>query len=153
LASPLSLGWAWIAHRPSRCKSRALKEEFFGHFERRRVAPERLHPCPDLPCLPPAAARCVGFAPVPAGDAILAIPTLVARVYGMNFAHMPELSWTYGYPPRDDHRWPALPGVPQQRWPLTGDTPAQPGPSGHRGCRGPTPSGDDGYDITSHTAL
>lgn len=25
-------------------------------------------------------------------------PTLVASVYGMNFVHMPELTWTYGYP-------------------------------------------------------
>jgi magnesium transporter len=30
--------------------------------------------------------------------AILAIPTAVAGVYGMNFSHMPELQWTYGYP-------------------------------------------------------
>ncbi len=25
-------------------------------------------------------------------------PTLVASIYGMNFRHMPELEWTYGYP-------------------------------------------------------
>lgn len=25
-------------------------------------------------------------------------PTLVASIYGMNFIHMPELDWTYGYP-------------------------------------------------------
>jgi magnesium transporter len=25
-------------------------------------------------------------------------PTLIAGVYGMNFEHMPELDWTYGYP-------------------------------------------------------
>jgi len=25
-------------------------------------------------------------------------PTLVASIYGMNFEHMPELSWTWGYP-------------------------------------------------------
>jgi magnesium transporter len=25
-------------------------------------------------------------------------PTLVASIYGMNFAHMPELGWAYGYP-------------------------------------------------------
>jgi magnesium transporter len=24
-------------------------------------------------------------------------PTLIAGVYGMNFAHMPELEWKYGY--------------------------------------------------------
>ncbi|HEY6749646.1 MAG TPA: magnesium and cobalt transport protein CorA [Mycobacteriales bacterium] len=30
--------------------------------------------------------------------AILAIPTAVAGIYGMNFQHMPELNWEYGYP-------------------------------------------------------
>ena len=25
-------------------------------------------------------------------------PTLVASLYGMNFKHMPELDWQYGYP-------------------------------------------------------
>jgi magnesium transporter len=25
-------------------------------------------------------------------------PTLIASIYGMNFAHMPELRWAYGYP-------------------------------------------------------
>lgn len=30
--------------------------------------------------------------------AILATPTGVAGIYGMNFEHMPELRWTYGYP-------------------------------------------------------
>ncbi|MFF0815444.1 magnesium and cobalt transport protein CorA [Rhodococcus sp. NPDC003318] len=30
--------------------------------------------------------------------AIAAVPTMVAGIYGMNFEHMPELQWTYGYP-------------------------------------------------------
>jgi magnesium transporter len=25
-------------------------------------------------------------------------PTLIASIYGMNFAHMPELQWPWGYP-------------------------------------------------------
>jgi magnesium transporter len=25
-------------------------------------------------------------------------PTLVASIYGMNFEHMPELQWLWGYP-------------------------------------------------------
>ncbi|WP_374371900.1 magnesium/cobalt transporter CorA [Dongia sp.] len=29
--------------------------------------------------------------------AMLAVPTAVAGIYGMNFAHMPELGWRYGY--------------------------------------------------------
>jgi len=30
--------------------------------------------------------------------AILAVPTMIAGIYGMNFDHMPELRWRYGYP-------------------------------------------------------
>jgi Mg2+ and Co2+ transporter CorA len=30
--------------------------------------------------------------------AIWAIPTLLAGIYGMNFRHLPELEWTFGYP-------------------------------------------------------
>ena len=30
--------------------------------------------------------------------ALVAVPTIVAGVYGMNFANMPELRWAYGYP-------------------------------------------------------
>ena len=29
---------------------------------------------------------------------ILMVNSLIAGIYGMNFAHMPELPWTYGYP-------------------------------------------------------
>jgi magnesium transporter len=25
-------------------------------------------------------------------------PTLIASIYGMNFRHMPELDWWFGYP-------------------------------------------------------
>ena len=31
-------------------------------------------------------------------SAVLMPPTLIAGVYGMNFAHMPELTWRGGYP-------------------------------------------------------
>jgi magnesium transporter len=30
--------------------------------------------------------------------ALVAVPTMIAGVYGMNFRHMPELDWIYGYP-------------------------------------------------------
>ena len=30
--------------------------------------------------------------------AIIAVPTMVAGIYGMNFEFMPELRWTFGYP-------------------------------------------------------
>jgi magnesium transporter len=29
---------------------------------------------------------------------IIAVPTFIASVYGMNFDHMPELHWRFGYP-------------------------------------------------------
>ncbi|HET7430492.1 MAG TPA: magnesium/cobalt transporter CorA [Nocardioides sp.] len=34
---------------------------------------------------------------ISAGVGLVAAPTLIAGVYGMNFAHMPELAWQYGY--------------------------------------------------------
>ena len=30
--------------------------------------------------------------------ALVAVPTMIAGIYGMNFEHMPELKWTWGYP-------------------------------------------------------
>jgi magnesium transporter len=30
--------------------------------------------------------------------AIASVPTMLAAIYGMNFEHMPELHWTWGYP-------------------------------------------------------
>jgi magnesium transporter len=30
--------------------------------------------------------------------AIAAVPTAIAGIYGMNFKHMPELGWSFGYP-------------------------------------------------------
>lgn len=30
--------------------------------------------------------------------ALIAVPTAIAGIYGMNFKHMPELGWTIGYP-------------------------------------------------------
>jgi magnesium transporter len=29
---------------------------------------------------------------------IIAVPTAIAGIYGMNFEFMPELEWRYGYP-------------------------------------------------------
>lgn len=33
-----------------------------------------------------------------AGAALVAVPTMIAGIYGMNFTHMPELDWRFGYP-------------------------------------------------------
>jgi magnesium transporter len=30
--------------------------------------------------------------------AIAVVPTMIAGIYGMNFEHMPELKWSFGYP-------------------------------------------------------
>jgi magnesium transporter len=35
---------------------------------------------------------------ISAWAAIIAVPTLITGIYGMNFEHMPELNWTFGYP-------------------------------------------------------
>jgi magnesium transporter len=33
-----------------------------------------------------------------AWGALITVPTLIAGIYGMNFANMPELKWDIGYP-------------------------------------------------------
>ncbi len=35
---------------------------------------------------------------ISAGVGLVAAPTLIAGIYGMNFEHMPELGWWFGYP-------------------------------------------------------
>ncbi|MDX3071061.1 magnesium and cobalt transport protein CorA [Streptomyces sp. NPDC088354] len=35
---------------------------------------------------------------ISAWAAIIAVPTMIVGIYGMNFDHMPELRWTFGYP-------------------------------------------------------
>ena len=35
---------------------------------------------------------------ISAGVGLVAAPTLIAAIYGMNFDHMPELHWSLGYP-------------------------------------------------------
>ena len=37
---------------------------------------------------------------ISAWAAIAAVPTMIAGIYGMNFDHMPELSWHFGYASR-----------------------------------------------------
>jgi magnesium transporter len=34
---------------------------------------------------------------IAAWAAISAVPTVIAGIYGMNFTHMPELDWRYGF--------------------------------------------------------
>ena len=52
--------------------------------------------------------------------AIAAVGTLVAGIYGMNFDHMPELHWRYGYPFALGLmvlvRGRAVPAVPKSGW-------------------------------------
>jgi magnesium transporter len=35
---------------------------------------------------------------ISAWAAIIAVPTMIAGIYGINFEHMPELGWRFGYP-------------------------------------------------------
>jgi magnesium transporter len=35
---------------------------------------------------------------ISAAVGLVAAPTLIGSIYGMNFVHMPELGWTFGYP-------------------------------------------------------
>ena len=46
----------------------------------------------------PARRACRAPSPGAAWAAILAVPTAIAGIYGMNFEHMPELKSRFGYP-------------------------------------------------------
>jgi magnesium transporter len=35
---------------------------------------------------------------ISAWAAILIVPTIISGIYGMNYQHMPELGWWFGYP-------------------------------------------------------
>jgi magnesium transporter len=35
---------------------------------------------------------------ISAWAAIIAVPTVIASIYGMNFRYMPELGWSFGFP-------------------------------------------------------
>ena len=60
---------------------------------------------------------------ITAWAAIFAVPTMIAGVYGMNFDHMPELHWRYGYPMvhgrHGRHLRRHLPGLQAQRLAVT----------------------------------
>ena len=60
--------------------------------------------------------------------ALIAVPTMIAGLYGMNFEHMPELRWSLGYPVAladhgGDRRLPLLP-LPQDRLAVVRGQPA-----------------------------
>ena len=61
--------------------------------------------------------------------AIIAVPTMIAGIYGMNFEHMPELDWRVGYPlVLGAHGGGVLAAVPQLQAPrlaLSGAAPVQ----------------------------
>jgi len=58
--------------------------------------PRRKTPAsPDVPLdswVYPAIERLAAYA------ALVAVPTMIVGIYGMNFEHMPELKWSFGYP-------------------------------------------------------
>ena len=47
---------------------------------------------------------------ITAWAAMIAVPTMIAGIYGMNFDNMPELEWRYGYPRSRSSRWSAACG-------------------------------------------
>ncbi len=86
---------------------------------------------------------------ITAWAAVIAVPTMVCGVYGMNFDHMPELHWRFGYPlvsgGDGDGVSDAVPGVPAQRLALS-DGAAAPFPTATR-ARAVRRSGPEGHDL------
>jgi magnesium transporter len=74
-------------------------------FDHQTVAAERINTYDELltSLVTAALARTsmqqnVDVRKISAWVAIASVPTMLAAIYGMNFEHMPELHWTWGYP-------------------------------------------------------
>ena len=99
--------------RPRAAGVRAARSEYFRDVYDHLV---RLNQSIDAPRDMVTTAISVNLAMITLGEsevtkrlaayaALVAVPTMIAGVYGMNFEHMPELKWTYGYPLVDRASW------------------------------------------------
>ena len=92
----------------SRCRNVSLKAARSGFTRRatrnsgcrvsgRRPCSHTINPAPKTTRKPKIQRQGAITRQLAAWAAILAVPTAIAGIYGMNFAHMPELAWRWGY--------------------------------------------------------
>ena len=104
-AAPLSTPLRVLADRPFRLIAEDIREYFRDVGDHVAEVVDQVASFDDLLSTLVAA----NLAQVPVGQnedmrkisawvAIAAVPTMVAGIYGMNFDHLPELHWRFGYP-------------------------------------------------------
>ena len=104
-AGPLSGPLRLLADRPFRLVAEDIREYFRDVDDHLSEVVEQVASFDDLLNTLVAAnlaqvsvAQNEDMRKISAWVAIAAVPTMVAGIYGMNFDHMPELHWRFGYP-------------------------------------------------------
>jgi magnesium transporter len=104
-ATPLSAPLRTLADRPMRLVAEDIREYFRDVDDHLSQVVEQVASYDDLLNTLVAAnlaqvsvAQNEDMRKISAWVAIAAVPTMVAGIYGMNFDHMPELHWRFGYP-------------------------------------------------------
>ncbi|GAA5042225.1 magnesium/cobalt transporter CorA [Nocardia callitridis] len=103
--NPLAVPLQMLSHKPDLPVPKEVRRYLRDVAEHHTTVAERINDFDDaLSALISAALAKIGvqqntdMRKISAWVAIAAVPTMVAGIYGMNFEHMPELHWTYGYP-------------------------------------------------------
>jgi magnesium transporter len=103
--SPLTDDLEWVIKDNTDLLTKELRRQMRDVLDHQIVAAEQIAEYDEmLSSLVQAASAKVGMQQnqdmrkISAWAAMAAVPTAIAGIYGMNFEHMPELGWAYGYP-------------------------------------------------------
>ncbi|WP_313675853.1 magnesium/cobalt transporter CorA [Mycolicibacterium sp.] len=103
--APLTDDLEWVIKDNTDLLSKELRRQMRDVLDHQIVAAEQIAEYDEmLSSLVQAASAKVGMQQnqdmrkISAWAAMAAVPTAIAGIYGMNFEHMPELTWTWGYP-------------------------------------------------------
>jgi magnesium transporter len=103
--APLTDDLEWVIKDNTDLLSKELRRQMRDVLDHQIVAAEQIAEYDEmLSSLVQAASAKVGMQQnqdmrkISAWAAMAAVPTAIAGIYGMNFEHMPELTWVWGYP-------------------------------------------------------
>jgi len=94
----LTEGWSPLVHQEVRSYFRDVDDHLATVAERVASFDELLTTLVDAVLAKITLQQNNDMRKITAYAALLAVPTMLAGIYGMNFDYMPELHWTYGYP-------------------------------------------------------
>lgn len=103
--SPLTDNLKWLINQNQDILTKEVRRQLRDVLDHQIVAADRISEYDEmLSSLVHAALAKVGMQQnqdmrkISAWAAMAAVPTAIAGIYGMNFEHMPELGWKFGYP-------------------------------------------------------